>query len=95
MALSIIHFTMFLQRVYEFFSYIREKIFGICENAGARNERRCSWILRRNDEGVLQDEGCAKSYLPVSDNDYGNGNENENQCVVFFDSENGMMYNKL
>ena len=27
-----------------------------CENAGARNEHRCSWILRRNDEGVSQDE---------------------------------------
>ena len=57
---------MFLQRVYEFFSYIREKLFGLV---------------------------CAKSYLPVSDNEC--VNDNENQCVVFFDSENGMMYNKL
>jgi hypothetical protein len=57
---------MFLQRVYEFFSYIREKLFGF---------------------------GCEKSYSPVSDND--GLNENENQCVVFFDCENGMMYNKL
>lgn len=69
-SVSSIHFTMFLQRVYEFFSCIREKLFGF---------------------------GCAKSYLPVSENDYGNGcvNENENQYVIFFDSENGMMYNKL
>ena len=66
MAISIIHFTMFLQRVYEFFSYISEKLFGF---------------------------GCEKSYSPVSDND--GLNENENQCVVFFDCENGMMYNKL
>jgi hypothetical protein len=61
---------MFLQRIYDFVFYIREKIFGI---------------------------GCSKSYLHVSDDDYGNGgvNENETQCVVFFDCENGMMYNKL
>jgi hypothetical protein len=31
-------------------------LFMFCENAGARNERRCSWILLRNDEGVSQDE---------------------------------------
>lgn len=59
---------MFLQSVYEFFSYIREKIYGL----GFR---------------------CVKSYLPVSEND--NDINNENQCSVFFDAENGMMYNKL
>jgi hypothetical protein len=33
---------------------------------------------------------CGTQYIPVS------GNEDvENQCVVFFDGENGMMYNKL
>jgi len=52
----------FLQQVYAFFSYIREKLFR-----------------------------CGTHYLPVS----GNEPDVENQCVVFFDAENGMMYDKL
>lgn len=59
---------MFLQRIYMFFSYIREKICKL----------RC---------------GFEKSYLPVSEND--SENLNDNQYTVFFDAENGMMYNKL
>lgn len=61
---------MLLQRVYDLFTYIRGKLFGL----------------------VFE-----KSYSPVPENDYlnSNGNDNETQCVVFFDAENGIMYNKL
>ena len=39
--------------------------------------------------------GFEKLYLPVSENESANELDNKTQCVVFFDSENGTMYNKL
>lgn len=73
---------MFLQRVYAFFLYVRKKIFGsVFENPYAS-------VSETEDIDEAYAESTPFSALYSKE-------ENENQCVVFFDSENGMMYNKL
>jgi len=75
----------FLQQVYAFFSYIREKLF------------RCGtqyMPVSGNASENLSSQNVGSPHI-FSSNANENDQDVENQCVVFFDGENGMMYNKL
>ena len=62
-------------------------------------QRVCAFFLYLREKifgcRFISGPGFEISYLPVSENESVNELDNKTQCTVFFDSENGTMYNKL